>query len=239
MKKRNIFASSLVLIILAWIIFSYFSKGFIYVLINSDGSQILAFLEPLKFIAPLVFIGIVILEVVLAPIPPLALYVVAGLLFGGFFGGILTLIGNLIGALIDFKIARKFGQKPIEKKFNKKLKNKFDNFFEKYGSYAIFILRVNPITTSDIVSYLSGLTNIKTKKFLIATGLGLIPMIFIQTYFGEIFAKENSILYVLIILFSILYLLLFVYLIALVIFDKVHKVSKKSKTLLSGLNTKR
>jgi uncharacterized membrane protein YdjX (TVP38/TMEM64 family) len=152
-------------------------------------------LEPLGIITPLIFIGIIVLEVVIAPIPPLALYVVAGLLFGGFFGGVLVLIGNLIGALIDFKIARKFGKKVIDKKVDKKIKKKFDRFFEKRGVLAIFILRVNPITTSDIVSYLSGL---------------------------NIFSQYRW-LSILIILFSLIYILIFVYLIILVIFGKISK----------------
>ncbi|MEA3414277.1 MAG: VTT domain-containing protein [Nanoarchaeota archaeon] len=227
MKKVYVFAWSLISLIIFWLTYSYFSKGFIYSIITSNAQQITSFLKSLGIFAPLIFIGIIILEVVLAPIPPLALYIVAGILFGGFLGGILTLIGNLIGAFIDFKIARKFGKKSIEKSMNKKLKNKFDKFFKKYGIYSIFILRVNPITTSDIVSYLSGLTKIKTWKFMIATGLGLIPMIFIQTYLGDIFIKENSFLIGFIIFFSFVYLLIFIFLILKILIEKNHNSLKK------------
>ncbi len=90
---------------------------------------------------------------------------------------------------------------------------KFDNFSKKYGGFAIFLLRVNPLTTTDLVSYLAGLSKIKFWKFILWTGLGLVPMIFIQTYFGDVFVKGNGILSALVIILSVLYLIFFVYLI--------------------------
>ena len=219
LKKHWIFLSIIILII-SWMICSYFFQGIIFSLINSDTTQVINFLTSFGIFAWLIFVLLVILEVVLAPIPPLILYIVAGVLFGGFIGGILTLTGNLIGALIDFKIARKFGKRYVEKQTNKKLKNRFDKFFEKYGGLSIFILRVNPFTTSDLVSYLSGLTKIKTLKFLIATGLGLIPMIFLQTYLGDVLIKDNPLLVGITILFSILYIAIFFYLIIISIRKK-------------------
>ena len=218
--KEHWLILSIIVILLAWICYSYISEGLIFSIVNNDVSNTLSFLDSFGVFAWVAFIGLVILEVVLAPIPPLVLYIIAGVLFGGFLGGLLTLVGNLIGALIDFKLARKFGQDKIEANMSKRFKRKFDKFFEKYGGFSIFILRVNPLTTSDIVSYLSGLTKIKTWKFFIATGLGLIPMIFIQTYLGDIFIKDNPILFAITIVFSILYLLIFVYMIALAIKKK-------------------
>ncbi len=211
-KKHWIFLSIITLFI-AWMIYSYFSQGIIFSLINSDATKVINFVNSFGIFAAIIFVLLVILEVVLAPIPPLILYIVAGVLFGGFLGGILTLIGNSVGAFIDFKIARRFGKKSIEKNLDKKLKNKFDKFFDKYGGLSIFILRINPFTTSDLVSYLSGLTKIKTWKFLLATTLGLIPLIFIQTYLGDILIRDNPLLVGITILFSVLYLAVFVYLI--------------------------
>lgn len=212
LKQHWLFATILILLII-WFVYSYFGQGIIYSLVNSDTDSVTEFIESFGIFAALAFIILVILEVVLAPMPPLVLYIVAGFLFGGFLGGILTLIGNLIGAFIDFKIARTLGKKTVEKSVGKKIKKKFENFFEKYGSFSIFILRVNPLTTSDIVSYLAGFTKMKTIRFMLATGLGLIPMIFLQTYFGDILIRDNPILSAIVVLFSLFYLLIFIYLI--------------------------
>lgn len=219
LKKHWIFLSIIILILVLGA-YSYSNKGIIFSLINGETEKTLDFIKSFGFFSGIIFVLLVIFEVVLAPIPPLILYIIAGLLFGGFVGGILTLIGNSIGAFIDFRIARKLGRKSMERNMNEKLKIKFDNFFEKYGAISIFILRINPLTTSDLVSYLSGLTKMKTGKFLLATTLGLIPMIFIQTYFGDVFVSENPILVGITLLFSVLYLAIFIYLIIISVAKK-------------------
>jgi len=200
-------------LVLGWMLYSYFSGGILFFLVNSDVSKVVEFLNSFGIFAWLIFVLLVILEVVLAPIPPLVLYVVSGILFGGFFGGVLTLFGNLIGAAIDFKLARRYGQKAVQQRIDKDFKKKFDRFFEKYGTLSIFILRINPLTTSDLVSYLSGFTKMKLFKFLIATALGLIPLVFIQTYLGELIISKNPFLIALTLIISVFYLIVFVYLI--------------------------
>lgn len=205
----------LLIIIALLVIFyiSYSSDGFVHSIINSDEDALESFLNSFGIFSYLVFILLVILEVILAPIPALALYVAGGALFGTFLGGTLTLIGNLIGAFIAFWIARRYGRKFVEKRVDPNSRKKFDNFAEKYGIFSLFILRINPFTTSDLFSYLSGLTKMKVKHFLLGTGLGLTPMIFAQAYFGEAFVKSHPILYVVLIWISIAYLLAFIYLI--------------------------
>ncbi|MFH1503042.1 MAG: TVP38/TMEM64 family protein [Candidatus Diapherotrites archaeon] len=204
----------LILILISTIFFySSFSSGVIYSLVHNNPDSIISFVNSFGIFGELMFILLVILECVLAPIPAVVLYVAGGVLFGAFYGGILTLIGNLLGALIAFGIARKYGRNFVERKINKNLRIKFDNFSEKYGIFSLFILRINPLTTSDLFSYLAGLSKMKTWNFLLGTGLGLIPLIFIQTYFGEVFVKSSPILSAVIIWLSIIYLIVLVYLI--------------------------
>ena len=48
--------------------------------------------------APVAYIGFVVAEVVIAPIPGLMLYAPGGLIFGPWYGGLLALVGNVIGS---------------------------------------------------------------------------------------------------------------------------------------------
>lgn len=182
-----------------------------YLIISQDVGDAIIFFNSLGAFSVIFFIFLVIIEVTLAPVPPLMLYVLAGVLFGAFWGGTLTLFGNLIGSLIDFEIARSYGRKFVEGLATSKVKKRFDNFFGKYGGFSIFLLRINPLTTTDLFSYLAGLTNMKRTHFILGTALGLIPLIYVQTYFGEIFVKENKILYSIVIAVSLLYLALILY----------------------------
>jgi uncharacterized membrane protein YdjX (TVP38/TMEM64 family) len=211
--KKNWIILLIIIVLLLLFIYSYSSKGIIYSISTSDNESIIQFVNSFGALSYIMFILLVILEVVLAPIPALALYVAGGAIFGTILGSILTLIGNLIGAFIAFWIARRFGRNFVEKRVDDKMRKKFDKFSEKYGGLSLFLLRINPFTTSDLFSYLAGLTKMKVKNFLLGTGLGLAPMILVQAYFGETFVKSYPVLYAVLVWISIAYLLIFVYLI--------------------------
>jgi len=233
--KKNYIIILILLLICLGICYSYYSKGIIYSIANSDRDSLMEYVGSFGNFSYVIFIFLIILEVVFAPIPPLVLYTLGGALFGAFLGGVLTLVGNLIGALIAFSIARKFGRNFVERKIDKNVRKKFDNFSERYGGFSLFLLRVNPLTTSDIFSYLSGLSKMKIKSFILGTSFGLVPMIFIQTYLGEAFVRTHNLLYTILIWISIAYLLVFVYLIwkALVKKQDVsHNISQGEKLIL-------
>lgn len=233
--KKNYIIILIILLILVASYYSYSSKGIIYSIAKSDRDSVIKFINSFGIFSYLIFIILVILEVVLAPIPPLILYVAGGTFFGAFLGGILTLVGNLIGAAIAFYIARRFGREFVEDKIHPKVRKRFDSFSEKYGGFSLFLLRINPLTTSDIFSYLAGLTKMKFSTFIFGTGLGLAPMIFIQTYFGEAFVTTHYTLYKILIWISVAYILVFVYLIWKALSKKkniVHNISPEEKLIL-------
>ncbi|MBU0466237.1 MAG: VTT domain-containing protein [Nanoarchaeota archaeon] len=223
-KKKILTFSFLVLLILilAGSYYSYISEGIIYSIATNDTDYVVNYINSFGSLAALILILLVILEVVAAPIPHLILYVVSGILFGTFLGGFLVLAGNLIGAALAFIIARTIAREYISKKIEGKNKRRFDKLSEKYGAFAIFFLRINPITSSDIFSYLAGLSKMKLSHFLIGTALGLAPLVFIQTYLGADIIKNNPILFLIFIAASLAYFIIFIYLI-------IHFILKKKK----------
>ena len=134
--KKNWAILLIIVILILLFSYSYHSRGVVYSIANSDEGSVVEFVDSFGVFSYIVFIFLVILEVVLAPIPAIALYVAAGALFGTFFGGILTLIGNLIGAFIAFWIARKLGRTFVEKRVDPVARKKFDNFCNKYGGFS-------------------------------------------------------------------------------------------------------
>ena len=96
-------------------LYSYFTKGIIYYIVTGDLNNVISYINGFGVYAWLVFLVLIIAEVIVAPVPALALYIASGILFGTFFGGTLALLGNIIGSLIAFYIARKFGRHYIER----------------------------------------------------------------------------------------------------------------------------
>lgn len=240
-----------ILLIGSWMFYSFHTEGIIYDLFKLDPLDIQSFLDSLGFFAGAIFVLLVILEVIIAPLIPLVLYVAGGLVFGPLLGGILVLVGNLIGAYIVFKLVKKYGRSYVKKNVSKEKLQKFDRFAKKHGAWSLFLLRVNPITSSDVFSYIYGLSNISLKRFLIATGAGIAPLIFIQSFLGGRLLESNTVLFPVLVVLTILFVALIVYLFMReVIFKKgnLEKLeegteeftnrfySNASNTLESGLN---
>jgi uncharacterized membrane protein YdjX (TVP38/TMEM64 family) len=214
MKKRVVlsFFIAALIAIAAWSYYSYITNGIVYYLVSNDIDSIVKEIQSFGPLAAIILFFLVVIEVVAAPIPPLILYVVAGIIFGGFLGGIIILAANIVGAVIAFVFARTVGREYIKKKIGKENSRKFGRITEKYGPFGIFILRINPLTSTDLISYLAGLSKIRLSHFVISTLLGLAPLIFSQTYLGSDIIRENSFLLTLFIWISILYFVFIIYL---------------------------
>ncbi len=159
---------------------------------------------------PLVYILMMTVAVVLAPIPSSPLAIFAGTVFGVWWGSLWTMLGTTIGAGIAFFLARKFGRPFVVKIIsNKKLSEIENRFSEGNLILTVFILRLLPLPFFDAVSYAAGLTRISVRGFVLATVFGLLPLIFLFSYAGELLAENMVAFSVLVVIFSIL-LLVFV-----------------------------
>ncbi|OYT36666.1 hypothetical protein B6U91_00700 [Candidatus Pacearchaeota archaeon ex4484_71] len=228
MRKRTFGILLLAVFVLSGlgILFSYFHQGIFYQLLQNDPAPLIASLKSMGIIGALLFVFLVVLENVVAPLPPFILYVAGGAIYGGIFGGLLALLGNALGSAIAFFIARKLGREWVERKVPEKVRKRFDRFSSKYGGFAIFLLRVNPVTSTDLFSYLGGFTKMSFKSFIIGTTLGLAPSIILQTYLGDFFSS-SPILFNLFIVVGVFYIVLFAFLFFL------YKIKKKKDIEMS------
>lgn len=153
------------------------------------------------YFAPLIYTILIALAALIAPIPATPLIVVAGSLFGMWEGLFLTLLGATIGSTIAFLSARFFLRDIIEQRFSdsnlyiqiKKMDQK------RLGSYLLFT-RLMPQIPFDLISYLFGLTRMKIITFSSITFIGMIPMVFLQIFFGSFF--KQYIVFIMIILLA-------------------------------------
>lgn len=206
-RSARVYAASiLLLLLLGWAVYSYVTGGAIHAIILQDEDAIRQLVEGFGVFAPLVFVIIIVLEVVLGPVPGGPLYFVAGVLFHPLLGGTLALLGNMIGAAIAFLLARLLGRGWVERLAKDSHLQHLDKMSGKHGPLVIFLLRINPFTSTDILSYLAGLSRMRFSSFLIATTLGLAPLAYLFAYAGDIFL-DSALLFSLVIWLSVLYVL--------------------------------
>lgn len=126
------------------------------------------FLQKSGYLAPVVFVIIQIVQVVIPIIPGGISQGVGVLIFGPLWGFIYNYIGIAIGSIIVFFIARKYGMPLIKKMFSKELIDKYTKWLDKGKKFEIFfaIAIFLPVAPDDFLCYLAGITNISTKKYI-------------------------------------------------------------------------
>jgi uncharacterized membrane protein YdjX (TVP38/TMEM64 family) len=215
--------------ILSYLIYNYLHNGIIHSLLNSNVNEVSNYIRGFGILAPLIYIALLVVEIVVAPISGVVFAVIGGALFGTFLGGTLLIAGNFIGSLICFWIARRFARKPIEIIITKEKMERFDEYSKKYGAFALFFLKVNPFTGSDIWNYAAGITKISLKSFAIAIFFASIPMAYVQAFFGHKLVTLNPIFYTWMMLASLLYLMLFIVAIYYIVWKYKTKTKKIKK----------
>ncbi len=142
----------------------------------------------------LVFVGIVVLQVVIALIPGEPFEIAAGYAFGSIEGTLLCLAGIVIGSLIIFTLVRKFGVKLVELFFpiDKINSLKFLQNKQRFNTI-YFIVMCLPGTPKDLLSYFAGLTDMKISTWLIIVTVARIPSVITSTIGGSALGSEQYI----------------------------------------------
>jgi uncharacterized membrane protein YdjX (TVP38/TMEM64 family) len=136
-------------------------------------------------LAPLVYTLAVVVEVIVAPIPGTLLYAPAGAIFGGFVGGSLSIVGNVVGAAICCVIGQMIGGRVLAERVDGSQLDRYRTLLEQRGMWLVLLLRLNPLTTSDLVSYAAGVAGVPAWKVAVGTLFGLAPWCYLQAYFSE------------------------------------------------------
>lgn len=136
--------------------------------------------------AALVSFALMILQAIIAPLPAFLITFANASLFGAFWGGALSWVSSMAGAALCFFIARVLGREVVEKLTGKSVLRSMDGFFARYGKHTILICRLLPFVPFDPVSYAAGLTSIRFRHFMLATGLGQLPATIVYSWTGSL-----------------------------------------------------
>ena len=170
---------------------SWLSDGIAFQLMRSDitGDERMAslqqFFRQAGLLAPVVYVLFVTVEVIVAPIPGLLLYAPGGLIFGPWLGGLLALIGNVIGSGISCGLTRSPGSGWRHSIGTTNSVERLQSVLERRGVWLIVLLRLNPLTSTDLISYAAGFTRIPIRNVMLATGMGMAPMCFAQSWLSD------------------------------------------------------
>ena len=172
----------------AWAAWSFLTGGLLRVLVEAAlAGQ--AGIEPIReyvlswgALAPAIYVAAVTVEVLVAPIPGTLLYAPGGAIFGGFVGGSLSLAGNVLGASIAAWIGRALGEAWVSRRVEQRHLEPYRERLTARAVWVIFLLRVNPFTSSDLVSYAAGAFGVSVSRVALGTLMGMAPLCYLQAY---------------------------------------------------------
>ncbi len=154
---------------------------------TEQGREELAqFIEQAGIFAPLVFVLLMALQIVIAVIPGGPLEITAGVLFGGWFGTFLTVTGAFLGTLLVYTLVKKFGR-PLVNLFvtEEKIKSYAVLEDEDKLEFWVFILFLIPGIPKDLLTYIVPLTKIQGRQFLLLSTLARFPALTASVLMGD------------------------------------------------------
>ena len=140
----------------------------------TDTEKLQALLEKSGILAPLLFVIVQAVQVVI-PIMPGAIGCVFGVVFfGALWGFVFNYIGICIGSVCAFLLARKYGMMFVQNMTGPKFYNKYQHFLEKENQFEkMFALLIFlPVAPDDFLCYLAGVSRMRLTRFTTIILLG-------------------------------------------------------------------
>jgi len=155
-----------------------------------------AWITGLGFRGVLILFGIMVFQVIVAPIPGGPVQIFAGAAYGTWGGLLIALAGCIVATMLIFATVRKFGL-PFVKRFLGENTLTTWSFLasEKKASLLVFILFLIPGTPKSFLVYLGPLTRLSMVQFTVISVLGRFPALLSSTIMGDAAMQGNWVLF--------------------------------------------
>ncbi|MCD7946962.1 MAG: VTT domain-containing protein [Oscillospiraceae bacterium] len=166
-KRRWIITLAVVAALLSVAAALLYRNGFFDIISSVETLQV--YMEDYAPYSHLIFFGIQLLSVILAPIPNNMIALAGAALFGVWPAFFLTFGAVLLGSMVVFSLARLIGQPFVQRFVSQKVSTRYlDLLHNKRGTF-LFLVFLFPFFPDDLICILAGLTDIKPLHFFLIT----------------------------------------------------------------------
>lgn len=161
-----------------------------YLRLFTEPGLLIEKIRGMQILGPILIIGLMSIAIVFNPLPSAPIALAAGAVYGHTLGTVYVVAGAELGAIVAFAIARWAGYDFTRRFFGD------TGSLQRIGSQntltaLVFVSRLIPFMSFDLVSYAAGLSPLKLWRFALATLLGLIPVSFALAHFGSEIESGN------------------------------------------------
>ena len=158
-----------------------------------DPGWIEGFLKNAGWLAPIVYMFLRVVAIVVTVVPNAPLDIAGGMLFGPFWGTVYSLLGSEAGAVACFLLARSLGREAITHFLHRDISFS-DRIARRQLTYIVLFARLEPVFSFALVSYGAGLTGMSLRAFAVSTLIGMTPGTIILNYYGKSFFSGSVLL---------------------------------------------
>ncbi len=176
--------------------------------------------------APLLFIGLQILQVVVFIIPGEIPQIAGGFLFGIWLGTVYSLIGISIGSAFNYFLGRVLGTRFVQAVFGREKSDRFIGIATSRRSLiAFFLLFLIPGIPKDSLCYVGGVARLRFGFFMLLSISGRFPALFGSVLMGNAAADRRWALAV-----GILSAAVVLFLLGMIFREQIHTIIENLST---------
>lgn len=164
--------------------FNDFVKEGFDVLTSNDQVRIQHWVSQFRLAGPIVLILVMVIQMFLFVIPNVFVMMVAIISYGPIWGAVISFLGVFSSSSVGYLIGRYLGPVTVNKLLSKKAQAKTGEFVKNYGIPAIAITRISSFS-NDSLSIIAGLLKMSYKKYILATLVGISPLIILLSIYGK------------------------------------------------------
>ncbi len=138
---------------------------------------------------PLLIIALMCAAVVFSPLPSAPIAIAAGVAYGHTLGTLWVVIGAEAGALVAFGLARRLARDAVRRWLDRTGVASRLTGSQNLVMWLVFVSRLMPFVSFDMVSYAAGLSALSWPRFAIATLAGILPASFLLAHLGGTLAE--------------------------------------------------
>jgi len=158
-----------------WLVYSDAPSYRFLVRLYEDKHFLKQTLREWGILAPVLFMMLQALQVIISPIPGEATGFLGGYLFGEWLGLFYSTIGLTFGSVVSFLVGRWLGVHYVRNLVSKETWNKLGFIVEAEGAILCFIIYLIPGLPKDIICYIFGISPMPLWLFTVVSSLGRIP----------------------------------------------------------------
>jgi uncharacterized membrane protein YdjX (TVP38/TMEM64 family) len=166
-KSQWIWSAVLAVMIAALVVLYIIGKNNGWFSVFESRESLRAYVSSFGDWAPLVFIALQFMQVIISPIPGNLTTLMGGILFGFWRGFLLSLIAIVFGSICAFLLGKAFGRPLVERVIGKKVVDKYLSTVSSRQMVVLILMFLLPVFPDDVLCLIAGLSAMRLRTFIV------------------------------------------------------------------------